>query len=85
MEPTTFSYVFIDEAGQATEPDSMIPFGLLSSNYGYVGKLCGQVVLAGDPKQLGPVVLSKISKPLLGIFLNYFLYILHFSIKCIVD
>ena len=79
MEPTTFSYVFIDEAGQATEPDSMIPFGLLSSNYGYVGKLCGQVVLAGDPKQLGPVVLSKISKPLLGIFFKLlFIYITFF-------
>ena len=33
---------FLDEAGETTEPESMIPIGLLAS----------QVVLAGDPKQV---------------------------------
>ncbi|XVE62877.1 hypothetical protein DITRI_Ditri06bG0155000 [Diplodiscus trichospermus] len=47
-----FSHIFLDEAGQASEPESMVP----------IGNLCRKetvVVLAGDPKQLGPVVFSK--------------------------
>ncbi|XP_066526077.1 RNA helicase Mov10l1 [Hoplias malabaricus] len=50
-----FTHVFLDEAGQATEPESLIPLGLLSER-------TGQIVLAGDPKQLGPVVKSKIAE-----------------------
>lgn len=38
----------MDEAGQATELETLIPLaGLASSNT--------RIVLAGDPKQLGPV------------------------------
>ncbi|OMO98913.1 putative RNA helicase SDE3 [Corchorus olitorius] len=47
-----FSHIFLDEAGQASEPESMIP----------IANLCRKetvVVLAGDPKQLGPVIFSK--------------------------
>lgn len=47
-----FSHIFLDESGQASEPESMIP----------VANLCRRetvVVLAGDPKQLGPVIYSK--------------------------
>ena len=62
-----FSYVFIDEAGQAIEPDAMIPFNLLSSTKeGRIGRLHGQVIIAGDPQQLGPGVRSKIAEPVLG-------------------
>uniref|UniRef100_A0A672F3V6 RNA helicase n=1 Tax=Salarias fasciatus TaxID=181472 RepID=A0A672F3V6_SALFA len=46
-----FTHIFLDEAGQATEPESLIPVGLVSEKN-------GQVVLAGDPRQLGPVVKS---------------------------
>ncbi|XP_042575253.1 RNA helicase Mov10l1-like [Cyprinus carpio] len=49
-----FTHVFVDEAGQATEPESLIPLSLLSET-------SGQMVLAGDPKQLGPVVKSKLA------------------------
>ncbi|XP_065129006.1 RNA helicase Mov10l1 [Paramisgurnus dabryanus] len=49
-----FTHVFLDEAGQATEPETLIPLGLLSEGG-------GQIVLAGDPKQLGPVIKSKIA------------------------
>lgn len=47
-----FSHIFLDEAGQASEPEMMIP----------ISNLCHGntvVVLAGDPMQLGPVVYSK--------------------------
>ncbi|KAF8388088.1 hypothetical protein HHK36_026754 [Tetracentron sinense] len=47
-----FSHIFLDEAGQASEPETMIP----------ISNLCGRetvVVLAGDPMQLGPVIFSR--------------------------
>ncbi|CAK9800689.1 RNA helicase Mov10l1 [Anthophora plagiata] len=50
-----FSHVLVDEAGQATEPEIMIPLNFIHSDY-------GQVVLAGDPLQLGPVVQSRVAK-----------------------
>uniref|UniRef100_A0A0D9VPT7 RNA helicase n=1 Tax=Leersia perrieri TaxID=77586 RepID=A0A0D9VPT7_9ORYZ len=47
-----FTHIFLDEAGQASEPEAMVP----------LSGLCGRdtvVVLAGDPMQLGPVVFCK--------------------------
>ncbi|KAJ1298699.1 hypothetical protein BS78_01G473800 [Paspalum vaginatum] len=47
-----FTHIFLDEAGQASEPEAMVP----------LSGLCGRdtvVVLAGDPMQLGPVVYCK--------------------------
>ncbi|KAL6005174.1 hypothetical protein ACLOJK_005736 [Asimina triloba] len=47
-----FSHVFLDEAGQASEPETMVP----------LANICTKdtvVVLAGDPMQLGPVIFSK--------------------------
>uniref|UniRef100_A0A8C6VHW1 Mov10 like RNA helicase 1 n=1 Tax=Naja naja TaxID=35670 RepID=A0A8C6VHW1_NAJNA len=49
-----FTHVFVDEAGQASEPESLIPLGLIS-------EVTGQIILSGDPKQLGPVIKSKIA------------------------
>ncbi|KAL2103239.1 hypothetical protein ACEWY4_000107 [Coilia grayii] len=51
-----FSHIFVDESGHATEPDTIIPLaGLLDPE-------SGQLVLAGDPKQLGPILRSPIAK-----------------------
>ncbi|XP_020501549.1 RNA helicase Mov10l1 [Labrus bergylta] len=49
-----FTHVFLDESGQATEPEALIPMSLVSERD-------GQIVLAGDPCQLGPVVKSKLA------------------------
>ncbi|XP_023590289.1 RNA helicase Mov10l1 [Trichechus manatus latirostris] len=49
-----FTHVFVDEAGQASEPECLIPLGLISD-------VNGQIVLAGDPMQLGPVIKSRLA------------------------
>lgn len=49
-----FSHILVDEAGQATEPEIMIPLNFIHSDE-------GQVVLVGDPMQLGPVLQSKLA------------------------
>ncbi|XP_063011951.1 RNA helicase Mov10l1-like [Melospiza melodia melodia] len=50
-----FTHVILDEAGQASEPESLIPIGLIS-------EADGQIILVGDPKQLGPVIKSKLAQ-----------------------
>ncbi|XP_008556332.1 probable RNA helicase armi [Microplitis demolitor] len=50
-----FSHILVDEAGQATEPEIMVPLSYIHSD-------TGQIVLAGDPMQLGPVVSSRLAE-----------------------
>ncbi|XP_051890987.1 putative helicase MOV-10 isoform X2 [Pristis pectinata] len=60
--PGHFSHVFIDEAGHAVEPESIIAIaGLLDPMDSETNRDGGQLVLAGDPKQLGPVLRSPIA------------------------
>ncbi|XP_028266397.1 putative helicase mov-10-B.1 [Parambassis ranga] len=47
-----FTHVFVDEAGHAVETECLIPLA------GLLNAVSGQVVLAGDPKQLGPILRS---------------------------
>ena len=47
-----FDVIVVDEAGQALEPECLAPAaGLLGSD--------GQLVLAGDPAQLGPIIHAR--------------------------
>src|SRR5258706_720089 len=46
-----FTHIFVDEAGQAAEPESMIPIKTRADNR-------TNVILSGDPKQLAPIVRS---------------------------
>ncbi|XP_054154212.1 putative helicase MOV-10 [Oppia nitens] len=55
ISPSHFTHVFIDEAGQVIEPESLIPITMCAIAHGVV-------VLAGDHKQLGPVVQSTRAK-----------------------
>ncbi|GAA6013534.1 hypothetical protein JCM11491_006113 [Sporobolomyces phaffii] len=48
-----FSHIFVDEAGQANEAEAFLPLSLASQDT--------NVVLAGDPKQLGPIIRSPIA------------------------
>ena len=48
----------MDESGQATEPETLIPLAKLLDPASGKG---GQIVMAGDLKQLGPVLRSPIA------------------------
>lgn len=55
IEPGHFNYIMIDECGNATEPAALIPIaGVGVSEIG----VRANIVLTGDPRQLGPVVIS---------------------------
>nr|XP_057939838.1 putative helicase mov-10-B.1 isoform X1 [Doryrhamphus excisus] len=51
-----FTHFFVDEAGHAMEPECLIPLA------GLLDPKTGQVVLAGDHKQLGPIVSSPLAQ-----------------------
>ncbi|EAU82902.2 RNA helicase [Coprinopsis cinerea okayama7 len=52
-----FSHIFIDEAGQATEPEAFISIKTMADSL-------TNIVLSGDPKQLGPIIRSPIARTL---------------------
>lgn len=52
MDPKHFTHLFIDECESANEAFTLLPIALCSSEK----KINAQIVLSGDPNQLGPVV-----------------------------
>lgn len=58
-----FTHVFVDEAGQASEPEVMIPIKTMADNN-------TNVILSGDPKQLGPIIRSGPARAL-GLDVSY--------------
>lgn len=54
LPPDHFTHGFLDEAGQATEPETLVVAGL-------VCLAGGSLVLGGDPMQLGAVVRSRLA------------------------
>lgn len=58
-----FTHIFVDEAGQSLEPECLIPVvGLMSPWDPKKTGPGGHLILAGDPKQLGPVVRSRLAQ-----------------------
>ncbi|KIM34474.1 hypothetical protein M408DRAFT_325870 [Serendipita vermifera MAFF 305830] len=49
-----FSHIFIDEAGQACEPEALIAIRTMANSH-------TNLILSGDPKQLGPVIRSSMA------------------------
>ncbi|PFH46787.1 hypothetical protein AMATHDRAFT_7405 [Amanita thiersii Skay4041] len=58
-----FTHIFIDEAGQATEPEALLSVKTIADPN-------TNVVLSGDPKQLGPIIRSPIAREL-GLQVSY--------------
>ena len=57
VNPGHFTHIFVDEVGQATEAEVMIPIRTcLGENT--------KVILSGDVKQLGPIVRSPVARGL---------------------
>jgi helicase MOV-10 len=63
VERGHFSHVFIDEAGQATEPEAMV----VVKNTAIAST---KLILSGDPKQLRPIIHSVIASEL-GLSVSY--------------
>ncbi|KYN14070.1 Putative helicase MOV-10 [Trachymyrmex cornetzi] len=61
-----FSYIIIDEASQATEPDMLIPLAAINQAEDEGIRFQAQIVIAGDPYQLGPVIRCRRIEHLLG-------------------
>lgn len=53
-----FTHVIVDEAGHAIEPELLIAVAGILNVDPHISGGCGQLVLAGDPKQLGPILRS---------------------------
>jgi superfamily I DNA and/or RNA helicase len=58
--------VFIDEAGQCTEPEAIVPISGLCYRLGggerSNTRMTSHIVIVGDPYQLGAVVKSSMAK-----------------------
>lgn len=56
---THFTHLFIDEAAQATEPESLIPLSVVVDDHWGATKV--EIALCGDPRQLSPNIYSPVA------------------------
>lgn len=63
-ETPHFTHLFIDEAAQATEPETLIPLSVVVDDTAGVTKV--EIAMAGDPRQLSPLIYSQFAKPVLA-------------------
>ncbi|KAJ7931319.1 RNA helicase [Mycena leptocephala] len=57
IPPGHYTHIFCDEAGQATEPEVMIAIKTMADSN-------TNIILSGDPKQLGPIIRSAVAREL---------------------
>eukprot|EP00980_Cylindrotheca_fusiformis_P002904 scaffold675_cov103-Cylindrotheca_fusiformis.AAC.15 len=62
-EEPHFSHLFIDEAAQATEPESLIPLSVVVDDCPSSSTTKVEICLAGDPRQLSPDIYSPWAAP----------------------
>jgi helicase MOV-10 len=55
-----FTHLFIDEAAQATEPESLIPISVVMDFHPTAVK--AEIALCGDPRQLSPEIYSPVAQ-----------------------
>lgn len=72
----TFSHLFIDESSQAMEPELLVPLSLAGPNT--------QLVLCGDPRQLGATVRSASARAL-GLEISLQVYVCAYLNECIYE
>lgn len=56
VDDTHFTHLFIDEAAQASEPETIVPLSVVVDPFG--GTRTVEIALVGDPRQLSPSVYS---------------------------
>jgi len=56
-----FSHLFIDEAAQGSEPETLIPFSVVVDDAPGIRKV--EIALCGDPRQLNPDIYSRWAGP----------------------
>lgn len=61
VEKAFFSHLFLDEAAQATEPETMIPLSVVVDDAPGIEK--AEIVLSGDPRQLNSDIYSQFAGP----------------------
>nr|CAD7408107.1 unnamed protein product [Timema cristinae] len=57
-------YAASHEGGHAMEPEVLVPIAGILTTEGHRGTFTGQLVIAGDPKQLGPIIRSTVANKL---------------------
>ena len=75
-----FTHLFIDEAAQATEPETLVPFSVVLDPSPTSMK--AEITLVGDPRQLSPVIYSTFASDA-GLGRSFLERLLHRPVTCL--